>query len=194
MIKSKNELKEYLDADKKSLKIDSHVKFMSLRYRIWKYEVLMRKLEYMTNTKKLYKYNVIYWLRKIRFQQLSIKYGYELHLNTIGKGLCLAHIGPIIINGATKIGDNCRIHVGVNIGTSAGLDDASPIIGNNVYIGPGAKIFGKIIIADGIVIGANSVVNKSFLEKEISIAGVPAKKIGQHGREYIETLKNKMIK
>lgn len=56
------------------------------------------------------------------------------------------------------------------------IDDA-PTIGNNVEIGFGAVIIGKIKIADGIKIGANSVVTKSFLEPNITIAGVPAKKI-----------------
>ncbi len=50
---------------------------------------------------------------------------------------------------------------------------------SNVYIGPGAKIFGKIIIADGVAIGANSVVNKSILEENVSVAGIPAKIIGK---------------
>ena len=44
-------------------------------------------------------------------------------------------------------------------------------------MGFGAVIIGKIKIADGIKIGANSVVTKSFLEPNITIAGVPAKKI-----------------
>ena len=67
-----------------------------------------------------------------------------------------------------------RIHACTNIGSSR--DDVSaPQIGNNVYIGSGAKIFGDIVIADNIASGANSVVNKSFYEKNISIAGIPAK-------------------
>ena len=56
------------------------------------------------------------------------------------------------------------------------IDDA-PIIGNNVEVGFGAVIIGKVKIADGIKIGANSVVTNSFLEPNITIAGVPAKKI-----------------
>ena len=54
-----------------------------------------------------------------------------------------------------------------------------PIIGDNVTIDPGCKIFNEITIADDIRIGANSVVNKSFDEKGITIAGSPAKKIGE---------------
>ena len=58
------------------------------------------------------------------------------------------------------------------------------IIGDNVWIGPGAKIFGKIFIADNIAIGANSVVNRSFAEQNITIAGIPAKKIKDSGNPY----------
>jgi serine O-acetyltransferase len=50
-----------------------------------------------------------------------------------------------------------------------------------VYIAPGAKIYGAIEIADNIAIGANAVVNKSFLEPNITIAGVPARKISDKG-------------
>ena len=74
---------------------------------------------------------------------------------------------------------------GVNIGMQ-GLSDAdSPIIGDNVWIGPGAKLFGKIIIGNNCQIGANAVVNKSFEEEGITIAGVPAKKISNHSNPYI---------
>ena len=48
------------------------------------------------------------------------------------------------------------------------------MIGDNVYIGPGAKIFGAITIGDNVKIGANAVVNKSFGD-DISIGGIPAR-------------------
>ena len=54
-----------------------------------------------------------------------------------------------------------------------------------MYIGPGAKIFGNVQIVDGIAVGANAVVNKSFLEPDISIAGVPARKISDEGTRGI---------
>lgn len=59
-----------------------------------------------------------------------------------------------------------------------------------MYIGPGAKIFGDIFIADNIAIGANAVVNKSFYESNITIAGVPAKKISNKGSKglLVETI------
>jgi serine O-acetyltransferase len=59
-----------------------------------------------------------------------------------------------------------------------------PKIGNNVFIGPGAVVIGDIEIADGIAIGANSYVNKSFKEPNITVAGCPAKKISDGGSRY----------
>ncbi len=64
----------------------------------------------------------------------------------------LPHYGNIVINHNCKIGKNCRVHVGVNIG-------------NNCYIAPGAKLYGDIIIQDNTLVGANAVVDKSCFEK-----------------------------
>ena len=58
--------------------------------------------------------------------------------------------------------------------TSGGV----PILGNNIYIGPGAKIFGKIQIVDGCKIGANAVVNKSFSEKKFVVSWSSSTKKG----------------
>ena len=77
----------------------------------------------------------------------------------------------------SRIGANCRIHVDVVIGTRPGPDDLVPTLGDNCYIGPGAKIFGDIIIGPNTAIGANSVVNASFPEGFMTIAGAPARKV-----------------
>lgn len=80
----------------------------------------------------------------------------------------------------------------MNIGTLPGTNGLAPTIGDNVYIGPGAKIYGKIKISDNIVIGANAVVGRSFEEPNICIAGAPAHKISDKGRFQIEGM-NKRI-
>ena len=111
--------------------------------------------------------------------------GFSIPTNVVDKGLCLVHIGPVLISKHAKIGQNCRIHVCVNIGADARISDAAPTIGNCVYIAPGAKLFGGITLADKIAVGENAVVNKSFYEENISIGGVPAKKISDVGSEGI---------
>ena len=72
------------------------------------------------------------------------------------------------------MGDNVKLHGSNCIGNN-GFIDKAPKIGNNVDIGFGAILIGDIEIADDIIIGANALVNKSFLEKGVTIAGVPAK-------------------
>lgn len=99
--------------------------------------------------------------------------GFSIPINVCGPGLSIAHYGSIIISSKAKIGRNCRIHSCVNIGASRGKNGA-PIIGNNVYIGPGAILFGDITIADNVSIGANATVNRSFTESNVVIAGTPA--------------------
>ena len=102
--------------------------------------------------------------------------GFSISINSFGPGLSIAHYGTIVVGSNARIGANCRIHVGVTIGATNDEKDAT-IIGDNVYIGTGAKIIGKIKIADNVAIGANAVVVKDILEPGITVGGVPAKKI-----------------
>ena len=72
----------------------------------------------------------------------------------------------------------------VTIGVVGRKDQmGAPVIGDNVFIGSGAKIIGNITVADNVVISANAVVMKSITEKGITVAGVPAKKISDTGSE-----------
>ncbi|NHQ68895.1 serine acetyltransferase, partial [Elizabethkingia miricola] len=66
------------------------------------------------------------------------------------------------------------------IGSKGILPDDSPIIGDNVDIGQGAQILGGITIADGVRIGAGSIVTKSVFEENVTIVGIPAKIISKN--------------
>jgi len=112
------------------------------------------------------------------FQVYSLYLNISIPLNAIGPGLSIAHGGPIVISPKAHIGKNLRIHNCTSIGVYNGK---APQIGNNVWIGPGVRIFGEVEIADGIAIGANAVVNKSFTEPDITIAGIPAHKVSNIG-------------
>ena len=178
MISCKKDLFEYLEADKVALgRKEKKPKPMDY---VWKYEILLRKCEYYHNCKKGVMPKLWANVLKYRKNSLACKCGFTIPYNTIGKGLSIAHIGPIVISNKAKIGDYCRFQVGVNIGEDS-RSSVAPIIGNNVYFGPGAKIFGGIRIGNGVAIGANAVVNKSFEENDISIAGIPARKINDKG-------------
>lgn len=193
MIQSKQDYEFYLEADRIAL----GVKRKKPRFfgdEIWKFQRLLRKFEYYTNCKKSIIYKPNYLFLKYKFYKLCIKFGFSIHINVFGPGLAIVHHGTIVVSDYTRIGANCRIHTCVNIGAKAGCPNSAPKIGTNVYIGPGAKIFGDIEIADGIAIGANSVVNKSFLEKGIGIAGVPAKKINDKGSEGLLRKATELLK
>ena len=79
---------------------------------------------------------------------------------TIGKGFRIVHTTDIVIPSEAVIGDNCTILNGVSIGTKGRGHREVPVIGNNVTIGTGAKIFGDIKIEDGTRVKANSVTYK----------------------------------
>lgn len=113
-----------------------------------------------------------FWSRKKNI--LGNKLGFYIPPNTLGIGATIYHHGCIIINGDSKIGNNCVLH-GMNCIGNNGLDTRSPIIGNNVDIGIGAKVIGGITVADNVTIGANAVVTKSCLQKGAVLVGVPAK-------------------
>jgi serine O-acetyltransferase len=109
--------------------------------------------------------------------------GFSIPINVFGPGLSIAHRGTIVVNHGARVGANCRLHVCVNIGTEAGKSNGAPEIGDNCYIGPGAKLFGPIRLGDNLAIGANAVVNASFPEGNMTIGGVPAKKISDKGSD-----------
>jgi serine O-acetyltransferase len=150
---------------------------------IWRFQRLLRKVEYLKNCGKSPLDSISYLRCWYNFGKLSVKLGFTIPPNVFGPGLSIAHRGTIVVNPDVKVGENCRIHHNVTIGSGRNKSNDSPVIGNNVYIGPGAVLVGPIKIADGIVIGANSYVNKSFLEPNITIAGCPAKKVSNKGSE-----------
>lgn len=80
----------------------------------------------------------------------------------IGKGLVLPHGGNgIFISRGACIGENCTIFQQVTIGSNTLKESKNkgvPVIGNNVYIGAGAKIIGNVIVGDNVRIGANAIV------------------------------------
>ena len=137
-------------------------------YLIWKYICCLRKEEDTNN--KILKY----WHRR-RKNILGARLGFLIYEGSCGKGLKIWHYGNIIINGYSKIGENCVLHgqncIG-NKGDSSPLD--APTIGNNVDIGVGASIIGGVFIADGVKIGAGAVVTKSCYEKGATLVGIPA--------------------
>lgn len=180
MILSKEDYLNYLEADRIALGrnkaglVDKLIRLISPDY-IWNFQKLLRKLEYYKNVKNNGPFNkLIYLYLRLRYKKLSVKLSFTIPENVFGPGLAIVHYGTIVVNENAKVGANCRIHVGTNIGASGGTNKA-PQIGDNVYLAPGVKILGDIKVPNNTAIGANSVVTKSFEEENMMIAGIPAK-------------------
>ena len=102
----------------------------------------------------------------------------------IGEGLFIQH-GFSTIIAANSIGKNCWINQQVTIGFSG--DGKSPVIGDNVQITAGAKVFGDITIGDNSLIGANAVVFKD-VPKNCTVVGVPGYIVKRDGKKVKEPL------
>ncbi len=180
MIRSKNDLYEYMSADARANNRTS-VKARFYGDEIWKFIVSLRKTEYYTNltglSRKITIIPRIY--NKLRYHRLGLLLSYTIPLNIIDKGLAIVHYGTIVIAEGAKIGENCRIHDGVTIGATNGSNKAATI-GKNVFLATGAKIIGDVEIADDVAIAANAVVVKSITEKGTTWGGIPAKKISDN--------------
>ena len=164
MITDKDSLAFYLAADRFALgKTRKHPRLFS--DEIWKFQILLRKCEFYKNTRNSHSLLALH--TRYRFHRLSVKLGFDIPMNVIGPGMKINHRGTLVINGNSRIGKWCDIHPGVCVGSNPVLSEGGlvennvPTIGDFVYLGPGAKLFGDIVVGDCVMVGANAVVNKN---------------------------------
>lgn len=107
-------------------------------------------------------------------------YGLEISPGAnIGGGLYIAHpIGTVI--SVDRMGENCSIIAAVTIGMRNNHN--FPRIGDNVFVGAGARVLGDIEIHDDAVIGANAVVINDVPAGGTAV-GIPAKVIHIYGEK-----------
>ncbi len=178
-LRTKEQLKQWLACEKKKYGNPSAVKWMlghSERAVLYRHQVLLRKTEYYRNSGK-----GIWKLWNMRLQRMQNRYAIHIPLNTCAKGLYIMHVGPILLNSACVVGENCTFHMNTAL-VAGGTNNDAPVLGRDIVIGIGAVVLGNTHIADGVAIGANAVVNKDVTEPNITVAGVPAKKISNKGR------------
>jgi serine O-acetyltransferase len=133
------------------------------RYGRWRYGIrtpLLRK-----------PFSLVY---HVLYKGVQIVTGIELPCEAqVGRNFVIDHFGGIVVSGYARFGDNCRIRSGVVIGLSRIDEPCAPTIGNNVDIGAGAKLLGRITIGDNVRIGANAVVLRD-VPPDSTAMGVPA--------------------
>lgn len=98
--------------------------------------------------------------------KLRLQGSYIGHSASFESKPCFPHgVTGCFISGGGYIGANCVIFQQVTIGSNTLSDTKSagaPKIGNNCYIGAGAKIIGNVTVGDNCRIGANAVVTKNI--------------------------------
>jgi serine O-acetyltransferase len=125
-------------------------------------------------------YRLMQWARRWRLTPLEMIFN---KLNAVlcnciigrgaefGPGLVLIHSTGVVINGQVRGGANIHIEHQVTIGAER---RQSPILGNDVFLGAGAKILGSISLGDGVRIGANAVVLDD-IPAYCTAVGIPAR-------------------
>ena len=149
----------------------------------FKYTFFLRSCQYLAN-KNTKLIHPIYVIFRIILHHYTYKYGISIDPETnIGKGLYIGHFGSIIISSKAIIGKNCNISQNVTIGKSnRGKNMGYPTIGENVYIGPGAKVIGAVHVGNNVAIGANCVVTQDIPDNSV-VVGVPGRVISYQGSE-----------
>lgn len=186
MIRNKQDYLYYIEADRIALgekRKRPHLISIWEADVIWKYQRLLRKAEYLHNSKRSIFRQIYYKWVQYRLFRAQVKTGMNVPMNVFGPGLSIAHLGPIVINGFAKVGKNFRIHPFTTIGID-GRNSKVAKVGDNVYLSNGCKLIGEI--GDGVVVAAGAVVTKSFMEKDAVVGGIPARIISHSGNPFPE--------
>jgi len=163
---------------------------------------LLQPILYFKGYQAMQAYRVGHWLWTqgrhdlAYFFQMRVSeiFGIDIHpAAKIGKGIMIDHAHSIVIGETAVVGDNVSMLHSVTLGgTGKEEEDRHPKIADGVLIGAGAKILGNIHIGHCSRIAAGSVV-LSDVPACKTVAGVPAKIIGEAGCEHPSVEMNQMV-
>ncbi len=182
-IRTRTQLREWLALELAPYELGGMQKLLNLidgneAAILRRHMLLLRTTEYHINAG----HRLRAGLSKLRLRRLQNRYGMHVALNCCGRGLHILHVGPILMNAHVTIGERCCFHFNTAV-VAGGTDNGVPTLGDGIVVGLGAVILGGVTLGDNIAVGANAVVNRSFPETSITIAGVPARKIADHGAD-----------
>lgn len=159
--------------------IKAYIKYEGFKFTVW------LRACYFLRKNKLTKFTV-FPISLIFYRHYKYKYGFDIPYSVeIGPGLLIFHIGGIVFS-AQKAGKNLTLSHCTTVGMI--IKDGQkqyPVIKDNVYIAPGAKVIGGINVGNNVAIGSNCVLNKSVIDNSI-VVGIPGRVVSYNGSvEYI---------
>ncbi|SDN34274.1 serine O-acetyltransferase [Lutimaribacter pacificus] len=163
----------------------------------------LQPLLFFKGFQALQAYRIAHWLwttgrRDMAYffqMRTSEIFGVDIHpAARIGRGIMIDHAHSIVIGETAVVGDNVSMLHSVTLGgTGKEEEDRHPKIGDGVLIGAGAKVLGNIQIGHCSRIAAGSVVLHDVPPKS-TVAGVPAKVVGEAGCAQPSVTMNQILK
>ena len=164
---------------------------------------LIQPLLYFKGFQAVQAYRVAHWLwtegrRDLAYffqSRISDVFGIDIHPGArIGRGLMIDHAHSIVIGETAVVGENVSMLHAVTLGgTGKEGDDRHPKIGDGVLIGAGAKVLGNITVGKCSRIAAGSVVLRDIPPCK-TVAGVPAKVVGEAGCDQPSLTMNQLLR
>lgn len=161
-MRSDGQYKDTVQQDMSALGLDRYRRRFQLTHRIAFFEYRLRTTEHLRRQARGSRNPILwlaYYISRVHYEFLSERMGFSIPLGVFGPGLSIAHRGAIVVNGKAVIGARCRIHPGVTIGA---VRDGAPTVGDDVFIGPNAGIYGSVTVGDSAKIGPHCLVRRSI--------------------------------
>lgn len=176
MISNRKELHFYIKADRMmnrgcfSFTLSQKILNFFVKDNVINYLYHLRKYEYYKNKNGLIN-RICCDIQHIHEKRIGEKLGFSIAPNVFGYGLVIPHHGTIVVGEGNIIGNYSVLH------TSTCITAGNKKIGNGLYLSTGAKIVqNNLNLGHYVLIAANSVVNSSFSNNGILLAGMPAVK------------------
>ncbi len=139
------------------------------RFLVW-----LRLCEYLTESRI---FSFLYPFAAIMYHHYSMKSDMEICFGSVDGGIKIQHSsGFIIIHSEARIGKRVQLSPGVIIGISSlNRKHDLPIIGDDCYLAPNAKVFGRCKIGNHVTIGTDTVVRDQDIPDGAVVVGNPAR-------------------
>ena len=142
--------------------------------------VTLLKVVLTDGTAAMIWYRLMQWARHWRLAPLELLFNRinTFYCNCIigrgaefGPGFVLIHGTGVVINGEVRGGSNVKLEHQVTIGAEG---RQSPVLGDDVFVGAGAKVIGPVAVGSGARVGANAVVVDD-VPSYSTVVGIPAR-------------------